>query len=178
MISAIVMIALVIVGAGIQVLFTALPFLGQAKPPFLLAIVLYYALNRTAGTTLLAGLTAGIFHDLLTAVPLGYSSIVFVVVGVLAGRFRNLVLPESRVTAGFFGLVGSLLAQVLLYGMLVRIDAVWWPLGRLTVRLLWGALLAAVVTPLTFMGAQRCDQWVGIIKVREVIDGIEQPMGW
>jgi len=178
MITAIVMVVLVVIGAGLQVLFPALPFLGQAKPPFLLAIVLYYALNRTQGTTLLAGLLAGVCHDLLTAVPLGYSSIIFVVVGVLAGRFRNLVLPESRVTAGFFGLIGSLVAQVLLYGLLVRIDAAWWPFGRLTVRLLWGALLAAVVTPLTFMGARRCDQWVGVIKVREVIDGIEQPMGW
>ncbi len=173
-----VMVVLVIVGAALQVLFPALPFLGQSKPPFLLAVVLYYALNRTPATTLVAGLVAGVLHDLLTAVPLGYSSIVFVVVGVLAGRFRNLVLPESRVTAGFFGMVGSLLAQVLLYGMLVRIDAAWWPFGRLTVKLLWGALLAAVVTPLTFIGARRCDQWVGIIKVREVIDGIEQPMGW
>ncbi|MDP6491091.1 MAG: hypothetical protein QGG69_04905, partial [Kiritimatiellia bacterium] len=77
-----------------------------------------------------------------------------------------------------FGMMGSLFAQVVLYGMLLRIDAVWWPIGRLTVRLLWGALMAAVVTPLTFSAARRCDQWVGIIKVREVIDGIEQPMGW
>ncbi|MBL7077488.1 MAG: rod shape-determining protein MreD [Kiritimatiellae bacterium] len=178
MITAIVMVVLMIIGAGLQVLFPALPFLGQAKPPFLLAIVLYYALNRTPGTVLLAGLVAGLLHDLLTEVPLGYSSIVFVLVGVVAGRFRNLVLPDSRVTAGFFGMMGSLAAQVLLYAMLVRIDAVWWPFGRLTVRLLWGALLAAVVTPLTFIGARRCDQWVGIVKVREVIDGIEQPMGW
>ncbi len=178
MITTIVMLVLMLAGAALQMIFPAVPFLGQAKPPFLLALVLYYALNRTTGTMLLAALVAGVFHDLLTAVPLGYSSIVFVVVGLLAGRFSNLVLPESRVTAGFFGMVGSLLAQVLIYGLLVRIDAVWWPLGRLTVRLLWSALLAAVVTPLTFMGARRCDQWVGLIKVREVIDGIEQPMGW
>jgi hypothetical protein len=114
----------------------------------------------------------------LTAVPLGYSSIAFVLMGLVAGRFHNLVLPESRVTAGFFGMVGSLFTQILLYALLARIDAVWWPFGRLTVRLLWGALFAAIVTPLTFMVARRCDQWVGIIKVREVIDGIEQPMGW
>ena len=75
-------------------------------------------------------------------------------------------------------MVGALVAQVLLYGALAHGDAVWWPAGRLTVRLLWGAVLAGVVTPFTFMCARRCDQWVGIVKVREVIDGIEQPMGW
>jgi rod shape-determining protein MreD len=178
MITAIVMLVLMVVGSGLQVLFPALPFLGQAKPPFLLALTLYYALNRSPGTLLAAGLLAGLFHDLHTAVPLGYSSIVFVMVGLLAGRFRNMVLPESRLTAGFFGMMGSLCAQLVLYGMLLRIDAAWWPAGRLTVRLLCGALMAAVVTPLTFSAARRCDQWVGIIKVREVIDGIEQPMGW
>ena len=177
MMTWVVMMVMVLCGVTAQCLFPALAMLGQAKPPFLLAIVLYYALNRTPNTVLLAGLLAGLAHDALTAVPLGYSSLIFVLVGLAAGRFRQLVLSESRVTAGFFGVVGALVAHVALYAILAHSGAVWWPLGRLTVRLLAGAGLAALATPLTFAAAHRFDQWVGNIEVREVIDGIEQPIG-
>ena len=175
--NAVVMFVLVFCGVWAQLLFPAFAPIGQAKPPFLLAIVLYYALNRTPNTTLCVGFLAGLAHDVMTDIPLGYSSFVFVVIGVLVGRFRNLVLPESRLTAGFFGFVASLVAQVTAYALLLRAGAVWWPGGRLVVRLLAGAALAGVVTPLTFMAARRFDQWVGNLEVREVIDGIEQPIG-
>ncbi|MBT3295254.1 MAG: rod shape-determining protein MreD [Verrucomicrobia bacterium] len=175
--NAIVMLVLVFGGVWAQVLFPAFAPIGQAKPPFLLAIVLYYALTRSPNTTLCAGFLAGMAHDVMTAVPLGYSSLVFVVVGVVVGRFRNLVLSESRLTAGFFGCVASLVTQLVLYAILLRSGAVWWPVGRLVVRILAGAALAAVATPLTFMAARRFDQWVGNSEVREIIDGIEQPIG-
>lgn len=178
MMTAIVMTVLLTAAAGLQLLFPPLAFLGQSKPPFLLAVVLYYALNRSPRTTLFAALGGGLLHDLLTSIPLGYSSTVFLCVGLVTGRFRNMVLPDSRVTASFFGFVGALVAQSLVYVLLTRIGAAWWPLGRLTVRVLCTAALAAAITPLVFMAARRCDQWVGIVKVREVIDGIEQPMGW
>jgi rod shape-determining protein MreD len=175
--NGIVMLVLVFCGVWVQVLFPAFAPIAQAKPPFLLAIVLYYALTRSPTTTLCAGFLAGLAHDVMTDVPLGYSSLVFVVVGILVGRFRNLVLPESRLTAGFFGFVASLVAQLTVYALLLRAGAVWWPAGRLVVRLLAGAALGAVVTPLTFVAARRFDQWVGNSEVREVIDGIEQPIG-
>ncbi|NQU40829.1 MAG: rod shape-determining protein MreD [Lentisphaerae bacterium] len=178
MMTWVIMLVLMLGGVTAQFLFPALPMIGQAKPPFLLAVVIYYALNRTPNTVMVAGLLAGVVHDALTAIPLGYTSLVFVLVGLLAGRFRRLVLAESRVTAGFFGAVGALVVQLAVYVLLARSGVVWWPVGRLTVRLLAGACLAAVATPLTFAVARRLDQWVGNVEMREIIDGIEQPSGW
>lgn len=175
MMTYVVMLCLVILTATIQLLFPAWAGLGCSKPPLLLGLTLYYALNREWRPMLIAGLIAGLAQDLLGMMPPGCSSLLFCALGLVAARFRRLVLTESVVTAVVFGALAAVLFHLGAYVMLVRGHQVWWPLGRLLYRALAAGVLAGVTTPLVFLLAHSFDRVVGNIEVREVIDGIEQP---
>ena len=103
----VVMASVLIVLAVAQAQLPGFVLLAQARFPFLLSIVLYYALNRETGTMLATAFLAGLLHDALSPVPLGYSTALFCAAGWLASRFRRLVITESPITPVFFGSVAG-----------------------------------------------------------------------
>ncbi len=169
--TVLVMAFVLSVGALAQLLCPPLALLGQAKPPLLLAAVLYYALNRETGPLLLCALLAGLAHDLLGGVPPGWSVALYGLAGLAVGRFRTLVLTESAATAAFFGALGGAVLTAVTWLLLG-------PVGRVAVKALCAGLLGGLVAPLVFVVTRRLDQWVGNVRVREVVDGIEQPLGF
>ncbi len=178
MMTVLVMAIVLSVCALAQLLCPPLALLGQAKPPLLLAAVLYYALNRETGPLLLCALLAGLAHDLLGGVPPGWSVALYGLAGLAVGRFRTLVLTESAATAAFFGALGGAVLTAVTWLLLARAGRAVWPVGRVAVKALCAGLLGGLVAPLVFVVTRRLDQWVGNVRVREVVDGIEQPLGF
>lgn len=162
-----VMLFVLVSGAVMQSVVPGWPLLGQAKIPFLLAGVIYYALTRKSGTMLLAAVLAGFLQDALSPIPLGYSSFCFCVIGLLISAFRNTVFTESAFTAAFFGGVAAGVATL-------GINAMLWKDGLITATLWWTALktagataLGALFTPVVFLAGFYLDRTVGNVEARK-----------
>ena len=169
----VVMIIVLVVGGLLQSLLPGYAFLGHVKFPFLLAFVLYYALNWDVAVALLAALLAGLLQDVLSPLPLGYSAFCFCAVGWLANRWRQLVLTEPVITPLFFGGIASMVVTLTQYVLLVRGDLIEGDWGRLVLRLIVAGILGMVSTPLMFLFAGLLDRLVGNVEEKGRLDGAE-----
>ena len=143
---------LVIPGAAIlQGMLPSWAVLAQARFPVLLAVALYYALNCESWIALIAAFSAGFLQDSLSFVPLGYSSLLFCIVVLVAGRFRRQVLSDALVTALFFGGIATVVVTLLLYLLLRMNDLVMCGGATVTLRILSSGLLGLVTVPVVFL---------------------------
>ncbi len=134
-----------------QALLPGLAFLGGARFPVLLGIVLYYALNHRPWIVIIVAFVAGMFQDGLSLVPLGYSALLFCSAALVAGRYRQLVLSEAAVTAAFFGGVTNLVVALILYLLLSRNGVIACSGTAATVRIVGSGILGAVTVPAVFL---------------------------
>ena len=166
----VVMIMVLMAGGLLQSQLPGYAVLGQVKFPFLLAIVLYYALNWDVAVMLVAAVLAGLLQDLLSPIPLGYSAFCFCVVGWIANRWRKLVMTESVITPMFFGGLAAMAVTLSLYVFLVRGDFIGSAVGLLILRMIGAGLLGVISTPLIFLAAGRLDRLVGNVEDKESLD--------
>lgn len=168
-----VMIFAVIGGAVLQAHLPAHTFLGQARFPFLLAVVLYYALNRDAGIMLACAFLAGFIQDALSLIPLGYSSACFSVAGWIAGRFRKMVITESPITSAFFGGTGALAVTLVFYLLLSGGELVDCSVGWAVWKAAGAGILGALCAPLVFFTVGGLDRLAGNVAIKESLDDVE-----
>ena len=64
-------------------------FFGQAKPPFLMAVALYYAWMRPVGTAMAAALLCGLLQDGIGVLPAGTSVAWMAALAVACHRLRH-----------------------------------------------------------------------------------------
>lgn len=162
-----VMLIALLTGTALQLLLPGYHIFGQVKFPVLLAISLYYALNREAGVAFMAAVLAGLFQDTMSMIPLGYSSACFCFITWISGRYRSVILLESTLTPVFFGAVAVPVSTLCLYFLLRTRDLVHLGPLWLVLKLSGGAFLGAVVTPPVFCFLRRFDVWVGNIDSME-----------
>jgi len=165
-----VMFFFALLAAGLQWAIPPASFLGGAKTPFLTILVAYYALAHDSGAMLVAGLVAGVLQGALSPVPLGQSVVCFCVAGLLAGRFRRLVVPEVWLTASAFGAASSFLVSGFLWGLMMAKGVVAVPPLAATARAFGAALLGGVAAPVFFLAADAVDRLLGNVRVRREID--------
>ena len=160
-----VMILLVLAGGMLQSLVPGLAWLGSAKAPFLLSVVLYAAVAHERPVLLAVAAVAGVIQDSLTLIPMGTSSFCFTVVGLAAQQSRDVVFRESLLTAGVLGAAGGAAATLLLFGMLVLGgDYEAAPLAWVALKIVGTGLLGLGVTPLVWRVASRLDRLVGNVE--------------
>jgi len=169
-----VIMAFVLVGGVLlQAVLPSPAVLGQAKVPILVAVILYYALNRGIGTMLAAAFAAGLLHDALSPMPLGYSVLVFAAAGWVASRFRDLVMTDSIVTAAFFGAVAGAATTLMYYLLLLRDGLLACTVAWAGLKALGTGLLCMISTPVVFAVVGRLDRLVGNVEVTGVTDVLE-----
>ena len=173
----VIMIVVLTGGAVVQTLLPATIFLGEAKCPFLLAGVLYYALNRETNVMLAAAFWAGFLQDALSPIPLGYSSFCFCVVGWAASRFRNLVIIESSVTQVFFGGMSGIIVTIILYVLLVKEGLITHPAGHIMLKTAGTGILAMICTPIMFALTGRLDHLVGNVRIGVEVEEMKNVNG-
>jgi len=162
-----VMIFMLICGAAFQLLIPPVLLLGQAKLPFLLAVVLYYSLSHGTSYMLVAAFFAGLLQDSLSPVPLGYSSFCFCVIGSVAARFRNVVMPESLLPPILFGAAGSGVAALFLSVLLVKDGLVIYRTGWFALRILGFVIAGMICTPVVFVVVGKLDRMLGNIVMKQ-----------
>jgi len=168
-----VMTFMLVAAAILQTILPPIFYLGQVKFPFLLAVALYYALNRETHMTLVASFFAGFFQDIMSPIPLGFSVFWFCVIGFVASRFRRLVLTETPMTPALFGAAGTVVASIGLFVLMARESLVFCPFWKLMWKLVGSCVVGALCTPLVFSVAGRMDRLAGNIEIQESMDEIE-----
>jgi rod shape-determining protein MreD len=156
----IVMIIMLIMSATVQWMLPVFTSLGQAKIPLLLAVALYYALNRGLAVAMVAAFLAGLLQDLLGQIPLGYSPLCFCLLGLAAYRFHNVVMTDSILTAVVFGATAGAAATAGIYGLLCAGSYAGCTLAHALAKISGVALLAAVCCPFVFRVNRRLDRMV------------------
>lgn len=173
MMSVLVMVISIVACGVLQVQLPALGLLGQAKPPLLLSVVLYYALHRENTKMYTTAVFAGLLQDALSPIPLGFSSCVFCFVGGCVARYRKVLLTESAITQSFFGGIGASAATFIMYLLLVSQSLVHVPPGRLLLKILGAGFYGLLVTPVICLCLWRLDNMLGnILVAKEVEDTI------
>ena len=157
-----IMIFLLLAGGLLQSLMPATAWMGLSKPPFLLAVALYYALVHSRGTALAAAILAGVIQDSLSLFPVGYSSLCFVVIALVVGGARETLFRDSLFTVAIVGAALAALTTLLLYLML-RVNALavnlpaWWVMLKMG----GSALLGLGTVPLVWWLASSLEHHVG-----------------
>ena len=157
-----------LVGALFQSLSPAVSALGLSKPPFLPAVVLYYALVHSRGMTILAAIQAGIIQDSMSLFPVGYSSLCFVVFGLVVMETRETLFRDSLFTVSALGALLSALTTLALYGMLSLNSLAddmpfWW----VALKMGGNALLGLAIAPAVWWIASTLERHVGLIVADE-----------
>jgi hypothetical protein len=132
-------------GTLTQALLPEWRLLGNAKPPVLASIVLYYALRSDTREMWKVIILAAVLHDGLDLGRSGFAIIAFPVLGLFAQKVRFEVFPDEWITqmilGAFGGLIYTLIAGIVLSGSGQR------PLapGSHALRLI-GSFLAGLIT--------------------------------
>ena len=171
--TGVVMMLAVITGSVVQVQLPAPAMLGQARFPILVGVALYYALNYHGGIAFIAGLLAGLVQDVLSPIPLGYSMVCFCAAAYIAGRFRELVIPESFATSAFFGALGGAGVTLGLAGLLLASESISYSPMWIGLKVLGTALLAVLATPVVFLVLGKIDRVVGNLHEERTVDGFQ-----
>lgn len=140
--------------------------MGDAKAPFLLGLVLYYAMKHDVEYMLMAALLGGLVHDSMSPVPLGFSSFIYCLLGALPIRLRGVVVADAPLTSMLFGAGGGFIAIIGTDFLLSRGGYLDLPLGWVLLKAVGTALLGALAAPLVFLMAGRLDRWVGNVDAR------------
>lgn len=157
------MIFLLVVGGLLQSLIPALACLGLSKPPILLSVVLYFTLAHSRGMALAAAIVAGIIQDSLSLLPVGYSSLGYVVFVAVLAMMRETLFKDSLFTVGVLGALLAALSTLSLYLMLRVNELVvsmpaWW----VFLKMGGTALLGLLAAPLVWWLAASLEQHVGV----------------
>ncbi|MFT5124907.1 MAG: rod shape-determining protein MreD [Kiritimatiellia bacterium] len=170
------MMVITMFAAIIQSLLPSLPFLGSARAPVVLGVVMYYALTRERGLVLAAGLLAGIFEDALSSrMPMGCHSFLYVLVGLYINQYREKVFGNHWLTHMFLGVLACAAVTLGTYVLLMirarPVDGAVsfaMPLGGMLVMGAGVILMGLAVIPITFKVVERLDYKLGNIELREI----------
>ena len=151
-----------IAGVTLQVAVPAWRHMGQPAFPFLLAVVLYVAVNKRRTRTFVAtALLAGVLEDALSLAPLGFSACSFLAAGGLALLLREDFFADQARTVLWFGALCSAAATGAM-GLLLRgAGLVALTGGALLRRMTGAAVLGAVLIPVLFALMRRMERLLG-----------------
>jgi rod shape-determining protein MreD len=164
--TAVAVFVVLLAAAFVQGLLPALGFLGMAKAPLLLSVVIYYSLSHGRFTMLLAAMAGGIIHDSLGFTPLGCTSFCFCLTGLSVQAARELLFRDSLLTGTALTAVGAALLTLMTwlfleFGEFGQAPAVggsgWWVLAKAG----GAAILAIVAVPPVFGLARGLDSLIG-----------------
>ncbi|MDE0837825.1 MAG: rod shape-determining protein MreD [Kiritimatiellae bacterium] len=168
--TGLVMIIAMLIATVLQVYLPGHPMLGSARCPLLLAVVLYYALCRPREAMAVAACLCGVLLDTTSGIPLGFSCVCFLAIGVFASRCRSLVLVEAAITQAFFGATAAFLLHVIQFVFLRSTDMIAVSLGAGLLKATGAAVLGGLVTPLVFVLMRVVDASVGVVLRRNDVD--------
>ena len=157
MMSRILMLGGIFIGALVQLFLPPWPMFGGAKPPVLAAFVLYYALHRSPRGMWIAIFWAALLHDGLDLGTFGPALLAFPIIGILAHRIRSEIFVDGAVTHMVCGALGAVIVTfttMLIYAMSGQRP---FHFGHAVLRLAGSGLLGMVTLPLVSLAMNKLE---------------------
>lgn len=166
--SALLLLFALLMTAVLEAVLPTWNIMGQASAPIVLGVVLYYALYYPRSYLLAAAILGGLLQDSLGLVPLGYGAVCFIVVALLASRFRDVMFLHEFLSHVWIGALAAAVSTVLLYGLLKGSDLIAASAGWMTVRAMGSAFLGAICVPLVLAIMGSVDRTLGNVQRGEI----------
>ena len=163
MMNIVVMGMALVLALWVELLTPAWAFLGQAKAPVVMSVVLYYALRRPLGLFVLAAGVGGLGLDGLSGVPLGCSTLALCVVGAVARRYRTAGDGSEWFPSMALGALAGMGVCAVTY-LFLRAQVEGFreiSLSRVGVKIAGMGLLSMIGVPLVHYGVEWLDKATG-----------------
>lgn len=165
--TVIVFLFVTLLSAALQATIPTLVWTGHATMPFLLSVVIYYALTHRIGRVAPAAVMVGLLADSLGMLPLGFHAFCYAVAGLVIAQFRGSMAVRAWTTHAFLGASANLLVTLAAWVLLAVDGDLQWPLPWLLLRFAGSLLTGALVTPILFAAMSRLDHRLGNLDLRE-----------
>ena len=98
MVRFLLLLGLLTVAVVVQTTLADLLAIGEAKPDFLLALAIYFALSFDLGEVLIPIWALGAARDVFSLGPVGLHAFIFLAIGLLVSRVRAYAFSDNVVT--------------------------------------------------------------------------------
>jgi cell shape-determining protein MreD len=154
-VTIVVFLLVTLICAALQAAVPAPAFAGHAQLPFLLGVVIYYALTHRTSRMVQA------------AVLIGISSFCYAAIGLVIARFRETMTISAVTTQAFLGGAANFLTTFVTWLLLSRDGEVHWPWNWLLFKFAGSLLTGAVLVPLIFSALRQLDHRLGRVRYEE-----------
>jgi rod shape-determining protein MreD len=153
--------------AVLQAVIPVSGWLGQARLPIMLGVVIYYSLVYRLSWIVVVAVLAGLVEDSLSFAPLGYTAFVYAAGGALIEHYRDLMLTRQVVTHVVIGAVFSAAVTGAVYGLLAASGGIEFSGGQLLWKSAGSLLTGGLVAPLVFRVLTGMDRMLGNVILEE-----------
>lgn len=158
---AVIMTMALLLAAALQGGLPAFAFMGQARPPLLLAVVLYYALHHDTVPMLWAALAAGFLQDAASGMPMGVSAVCFGLAGLATGTCRRHITREHLVPHSLLGAAAAFAVTMALYVVLRLRGDIVYGMSWALLKAFWTAIFGMWWVPILCLILGWADRVVG-----------------
>ncbi|MEM7393547.1 MAG: rod shape-determining protein MreD [Verrucomicrobiota bacterium] len=166
--SHLIMLFSLTLAAVAQAVIPSLPWMAMTKFPFILGVVMYYALTRDRHTMLRVAFIGGLFQDALGHTPLGASSLCFCVLTGVVNHYRDLIYVRHVITHILYGGLVNLTSTLFLYLILETDGYLLTGYRWLMLRLGCSTLLGALTLPVVFHLTESLERRLGSTQARSL----------
>jgi len=155
--------------ALIQAMSPAWAGMGQAKPPLLLGVVLFYALSRDGSIVLECAVVAGLLQDSLGPIPHGFSVGAFLTAALLINQYRDRLFAEHWFTHATLGVAASAWVSLFLYVTLVSTGLrSGVQFSFVMSKALGMSLMGMIFIPIIYYAIQHLEVQLGLQPMKEI----------
>lgn len=157
------MILAILAGIMLEQYWPAAGLTGGAKPPILLGVVAYYALQHSLPLMLAAALLGGLLSDGVAALPMGSACLALAALGTSLHYCRARVFSGKLVTSIVFGVACGAAAPLIVFSLLVLFSPaagnVQWP--GLALKIIGSGVYGAFIFPALDVFLERLELLTG-----------------
>ena len=150
-----------LLAAALQAAVPTFASTGFAPLPFLLGVVIYYALMHRPTRMVQAALVIGVLDDSLGMLPLGFSAFCFAAIGLVIARYRDMMSVSQWTTHAFLGALANFATTVVTWLLLAKDAQIHWPWNWLVFKFAGSLVTGAVLVPVIFALLHQLDHLMG-----------------
>jgi rod shape-determining protein MreD len=155
--SVIIFLFVTLLAAALQAAVPTFAATGFAQLPFLLAVVIYYALMHRTARMVQAAILIGVLDDSLGMMPIGFSSFCYASIGLVIAHFREVMTVRAWTTHAFIGAVGNFATTLVTWLLLAKDGQIHWPWHWLVLKLAGSLVTGAILVPVIFAVLSQLD---------------------
>jgi len=155
-----IFLLITVIAAALQATVSTFAITGHAPLPFLLSVVIYYALMHRTSRMVTAAIIIGLLDDCLGMKPLGFTAFCYAATGLVIAYFRDVMAIRSTVMHAFLGAVSTFGIALATWVLLAGAGQIHLPWPWLLLKLAGSLLTGGVLTPLICAALFKLDRLI------------------